>query len=106
MCKRTRAIKNRWYKLGQRRCHCGVQLNWCGNYKNSATVEHILPKSAGGTLAKANTLIVCRKCNADRGSEPYEAFVSRLSIPKKEWLCEKAAIAERYYNDRDSRRRS
>lgn len=38
--------KINWYLLGQRRCHCcGVQLNWADGHKNSASVEHLIPKS-------------------------------------------------------------
>lgn len=61
-----------WYNLGQRRCHCcGVQLNWCGDFKNSATIEHLVPKSQGGTLAIPNVLVVCGDCNKARKNKDY-----------------------------------
>lgn len=49
--------------------YCG-----CGG---SLTKEHLLPKSAGGTL----TVKACRKCNQDRGNRgdyvPFTRFITR-----------------------------
>ena len=34
----------------------------------SATVDHIIPKSRGGTNSPINTVLCCRKCNNEKGN--------------------------------------
>ena len=36
--------------------------------KRSATVDHIIPKSRGGTSSPINTVMCCRKCNNEKGN--------------------------------------
>ena len=53
-----------WRKTTGNRCsHCG---NIC--YCNK-TVDHVVPKAAGGTNAMDNLMPVCEKCNKIRGAE-------------------------------------
>jgi len=90
-----------WYKLGQRRCHCcGVQLNWVGDYKNSASAEHMVPASKGGTYDPVNILIVCRSCNNARDNTDWVEWVTENKFPKSEWLLQKYVIAMNFYNDK------
>lgn len=53
-------------------CHyCGEEMasaHW--GLPNSATREHIVPKSFGGRSAEFNIVIVCQRCNSKRGSGP------------------------------------
>ena len=86
------------YSRGQRRCHCcGVQMNWSVDSDRSASVEHMVPKTHGGTLAYANCLIICRKCNNGRNSQDWIEFVVENQFPKKEWLIAKYIEAVEYY---------
>lgn len=81
----------KWYKLGQRRCHCcGVQMTW-GNDTNDrvASAEHMIPKSKGGTLHDFNVLIICRKCNNNRKNKDWIQFVTENQFPKSNWLITK-----------------
>lgn len=98
--KTNRNFKKRamWYRLGQRRCHCcGTQLNWTGEYKNSATVEHMVPASKGGTYHMVNTLVVCWLCNTARGDKDWIEWVDSNNMPKKEWLIDKYLESVEFY---------
>jgi hypothetical protein len=97
MATRQKKAVIRSYKLGQRRCYCGTQLVYQPNQKNSATFEHLVPKSAGGTYHQFNCLIVCRRCNQARGNQCWITWIEKHSPPKKEWLIEKYMEAIRRY---------
>ena len=92
--------KVHWYLLGQRRCHCcGVQLNWIPGHKNSASVEHMVPASKGGTFDCVNILIVCHSCNMTRRDTDWIKWVTENKFPKSEWLLQKYVIAMNFYID-------
>lgn len=100
--KGNRNFKKRvkWYMLGQCRCHCcGVQMTWdSDNTPRSATVEHLVPASAGGTFHMINTLVTCRACNQSRGTQNWIDFVSTNSFPKAEWLIDRYIKAVLFYS--------
>jgi len=99
MCKRKNSIKKYFFSLGHKRCHyCCIQLNYYYGYKNSATVEHIIPKSKGGTLRKVNCLVVCKTCNEKRKNKNFKDFVSGSRFPRREWLFDKYNKALEVYN--------
>lgn len=41
------------------------------------TLDHIVPKSAGGTIGNDNTVAACAKCNQERGTEDARLFMLR-----------------------------
>ena len=87
-----------WYLKGQRRCHCcGIQMVWQGQEKNSATVEHLVPESKGGTLHAKNLLVVCKSCNSKRGAIDWVEWVIGNDLPKREWLIRKYEDAINHY---------
>jgi hypothetical protein len=87
-----------WYSLGQRRCHCcGVQLNWVPGHKNSASFEHLVPKSHGGTYHPKNGIVVCEGCNSKRRNTDWIEWVVRNQFPKKDWLIAKYIVAVEFY---------
>ena len=45
------------------------------NYQNTATIEHILPRSLGGTNQKSNLAAACYRCNNKREVCPAEEFI-------------------------------
>lgn len=51
-------------------CGCLMTLKGNRNAANFATLDHIIPKSEGGTNNIENLRLVCRICNNKRGSEP------------------------------------
>lgn len=103
-----------WYQLGQRRCHCcGVQMTWeNGNIsdkhrtKRTATVEHLVPASKGGTMDTINILVTCWGCNNDRGNEDWIDFVQTNKFPKGEWLIARYLMAVEFYKNGGNRNKS
>lgn len=98
MCKRKKRIKEKFYSLGHSRCHyCCRQLNYSSGFRNSATVEHIIPKSKGGTLALKNCLVVCAECNTKRADKDFIGFVTGSKFPRQGWLKSKHVEAGKFY---------
>lgn len=50
---------------------CGAKLQNCdsSNLTTYGTVDHIIPKSRGGTNHDCNLRLLCRKCNMERGND-------------------------------------
>ena len=94
--------KYHWYKMGQKRCPCcGVQLTWehRASSKRSASVEHLVLKSHGGSNHQFNLLVLCVNCNADRGNSDWFEWIEKKQPAKKEWLEQKFISAvEKYYD--------
>lgn len=67
---RWRYAQHELSPTGKLPCHyCGVQLSI-----NHSTVDHKIPKAAGGRNWSTNYLIACKTCNGLRGDMPYEEF--------------------------------
>ncbi len=43
------------------------------------SVDHILPRSAGGQDIAKNLVACCLKCNKNKGSISYESYVERIA---------------------------
>jgi HNH endonuclease len=59
-----------WEKHG-RKCHwcgCDTQISW-NNLPTDATIDHILPRSDGGTDDPSNVVSACNSCNGRRDYE-------------------------------------
>lgn len=56
-------------------CWCGVRCVAESNKHNSATIEHVTPKSQGGTDHWSNLAMACNRCNHARGVRPVERFI-------------------------------
>lgn len=70
-----------WNKTNGKCCYCGKQtLKLYRNRKENrsnplrATIEHIKPKSRGGTYALKNLTIACSECNGLRGNKTLKTF--------------------------------
>ena len=75
------------YENGTRHCPCcGIQLTWKAQprtvQKNLATVDHIIPKSMGGSNSVKNMFVMCRDCNEKRGDSCFVEFVTAHGISK------------------------
>lgn len=65
------------------KCHyCGGKMRLAYGYQNSVTRDHIIPRSAGGPTTAFNLVGACYRCNQEKGSLPYEVFVSNLALKK------------------------
>ena len=53
--------------------HCA----YCGAEKTPLQVEHIYPKSQGGSDRVSNLTLACELCNQKKGSQPVEAFLAK-----------------------------
>jgi 5-methylcytosine-specific restriction endonuclease McrA len=57
-------------------CHyCQCMLTF-----SQATLDHVLPKSMGGTFAIRNLVLACLSCNQKRGDAPYERFSNGKTV--------------------------
>lgn len=58
---------------------CGIQPG----IKN-LTLDHVIPKSRGGTTSWTNIVTACLKCNLKKGNNtPEEANMKMLTLPKE-----------------------
>ena len=57
-------------KWGRKCCYCGIT-------DTPLEVEHIHPRSAGGSNRVSNLALACRTCNTTKGSQPVEVFLHR-----------------------------
>ena len=56
----------------------GAYCAWCGGKRNGRlTIEHIVPRAAGGTDDPANLCLACRPCNQRRGGVDAIAWYLR-----------------------------
>lgn len=62
------------------------QCQYCGSYFNpdQLTVDHVFPKSRGGSNNWTNLVAACKKCNQKKGSKtPHESGMQPLRNPTK-----------------------
>ncbi len=79
-CKRQRRRHNMRRRLfdrdGSACCHCGRPLDW-----ESATFEHVVPKSRGGAFSLENLRLSCFDCNNERGDADFATFSAGKKAP-------------------------
>ena len=56
------------------------QCAYCGTTAGVFTIDHIVPRSSGGTDAWNNCVLACRRCNAQKGDQTLAAAGMRLRI--------------------------
>ena len=54
--------------------YCATELN-----DKSMTVEHLIPRSWGGTCVKSNVALACVTCNNDRGAKDLYSYIESLA---------------------------
>jgi len=68
----------------------GSYCCWCGKFfpKNDLTIEHIKPKSLGGSNAPENLALACSPCNRLRGNSllPPPSFPPKKMLKVSFWL--------------------
>jgi hypothetical protein len=62
-------------------CWCGCDATHLRGKSNSATVEHIIPRSKGGSDDMENLAMACERCNTRRGVTDIDVFMSGKGNP-------------------------
>ena len=90
MAKRDRKadLLYRAYKVARGRCHwCDCQTRIALHHggeradSNLATLDHVIPRSKGGSNARSNLVLACFACNVERGDTEYHAFRAIKGLP-------------------------
>jgi hypothetical protein len=77
-------------------CWCGQQTRKEMGWQNSATIEHVVPVSQGGTNAAENLVSACWRCNQKRGNTPADQFaIAAQTWPADSRTTEEANNVER-----------
>lgn len=63
-------------------CWCGCDATHLRGKSNSATVEHVVPRSKGGTDDMDNLAMACERCNTRRGNTEIGVFMSGKGNPE------------------------
>jgi len=82
--------------------YCGCKMTLDRGLANSATRDHILPKSFGGTWAWNNMTCACRDCNSSRGNKPVILFllqIARQGLPSKHHYHDRLKCGRIEYRD-------
>jgi 5-methylcytosine-specific restriction endonuclease McrA len=62
----------------------GNRCQYCGTTKPPLTVDHVIPKSRGGTDTWENLVCACTKCNIRKGNRtPEEASMKLAKTPRR-----------------------
>jgi 5-methylcytosine-specific restriction endonuclease McrA len=59
-----------WLAQGSGCFLCGGEMGPRGTAPDSSTIEHVIPRSAGGSNALGNIVLAHRSCNEAAGSRP------------------------------------
>lgn len=60
------------------------RCQYCGKKATDLTIDHIIPKSRGGTDSWENLVSACKACNNKKGNRtPEEAGMKLLKTPRK-----------------------
>jgi 5-methylcytosine-specific restriction endonuclease McrA len=71
---------DKWRKIRQRILQRdGYTCQMCGGEGNS--VDHILPRSAGGADHDWNLQTLCRSCNSSKGGRFFNTLPTPLTLP-------------------------
>lgn len=81
-------------------CWCGIPCTHERGKKDSSTLEHILPKSMGGTDDYENLAMACSRCNSKRGNIDVDVFINNIGKEKKSARENRREKRERRYMKR------
>ena len=83
-----------------------IRYGWGGfcaycRCNRATTLDHLKPKSKGGSSLRSNLIPACRSCNADKGSESWLVWFQRQEFYNivaqeliEEWITNKRFIEE------------
>ena len=93
-------------QVAKRRFKKSIKYGWGGlcsycRCQRATTLDHIKPKSKGGSSLRSNLLPACLECNHSKGTEPWLVWFQRQSFYNEtakelieEWISNKRFIEE------------
>lgn len=57
-------------------CEEPMDITTC-NKPNSPSIDHVIPRAAGGCDSEFNLVCACRKCNTQKADLPLVVFIGR-----------------------------
>lgn len=60
-------------------CYCGTRMTDTPEQPHSATLEHVVPRSFGGSNGDENCVVACRACNHRRATKAVAGMPRHLS---------------------------
>lgn len=72
------ALRRMVRRMGHQCAYCGANVTFSDRAEpdERPTRDHIVPRSRGGTDAKANIAIACADCNVEKGKLDGEEFIA------------------------------
>jgi 5-methylcytosine-specific restriction endonuclease McrA len=62
----------------------GYRCQYCGTKTHELTIDHIIPKSRGGSDSWENLVSACKVCNNKKGNQtPEEAKMVLINAPRR-----------------------
>jgi 5-methylcytosine-specific restriction endonuclease McrA len=74
---------------------------YCGSTKH-LTLDHVLPRSKGGTHTWDNVVAACERCNASKGDRLLHETAMQLSTKPKAPIHPAIAFAEQFWKEQGS----
>ena len=93
-------------QVAKRRFRKSIKYGWGGlcaycRCNRATTLDHLKPKSKGGSSLRSNLIPACRTCNHDKGSQPWLVWFQQQSFYNEtakelieEWISNKRFIEE------------
>lgn len=78
------------------------KCQYCGATKN-LTLDHVIPKSRGGTHTWDNVVIACTHCNSRKGDRTPEEAGMPLRVKPRAPIHPAVAFAEQFWQDQQAR---
>jgi CRISPR-associated endonuclease Csn1 len=64
-------------RQGSECLYCGTLIGW-----DNIDIDHIVPRATGGSSRVSNLAAVCRRCNAEKGEQPFGQWAKTTSRPE------------------------
>ena len=61
-------------------CYCGCDLR--NAEPGAVTLDHLVPRCAGGTNDAGNLITACKPCNSSRGAKPWMDFATGGAVER------------------------
>ena len=85
-------IKREWMRSDGMCFYCGVKLK-----RRFATVDHVVPRSKGGSEQRQNLVLACRRCNERKRDDPPSVLMGLINgqgvaCVRTDWLTEQTPL--------------